>query len=417
MRWRVLALVTLAFALSAMAALAVAPLSPILRDALGLTRAEVGLFIPAVYLGGVAMSLPAGWFVDRLGVRRTLALGQALTGTMVAAAAMTPTVPLMLGCLVAAGFGFAVVNPATGRAIVDWFAPRERGVAMGIKQTGLTLGGIAGALVLPPLALAAGWRHAMIAAGAGALLSAALVTLTYRRPVIARAPAKGESARLADLRLVLRRPGVVVLFACGFALSIAQSSVLAYLAIYVLDTFTVSAIVAGQLLALAQVGGTGSRLGWGFVSDRYFGGRRRVGVVISAVGGAAAYALFALGDRLPWPLVPALAVVAGAGAFGWVGLYFTLVAEIGGTRHAGLLTGVAVMFTWSGVLVGPLVFGAALTAAGTYAAAWLLLAAIGVVCAVALGRLRPLVQRGVGAAEPGGAAPAESAGQRAEAGG
>jgi MFS transporter, ACS family, hexuronate transporter len=393
-RWRVLALVTAAFALSSMSALAVAPLAPLMRDTLGLTRGEVGLFIPAVYLGGVLMALPAGWLVDRLGVRATLALGQFLTGAAVGLAAASPTLPAMLACLVVAGFGFAVMNPATGRAVVEWFPPRHRGVAMGIKQTGLTLGGIAGSLALPPLAVALGWRRALAAGGAAAAVSAVLVALAYRRPTIVRAAEPAEHARLADLAPVLRRPGVLVLFACGFALSIGQASVLAYLALFVRDVFAVTPIVAGQALALAQAGGTVTRLAWGFVSDRFFGGRRRVGVVVTAVGGALVFVAFAFGDRMPWPAALALAVLAGAGAFGWVGLYLTLVAEIGGARHAGFLTGVAVTFAWSGVLVGPLLFGAVLEGTGGYAAPWLLLAAIALVCAAALARLRPLVQRG-----------------------
>src|SRR5439155_949044 len=81
------------------------------------------------------------------------------------------------------------------------------------------------------------------------------------------------------------------------------------------------------------------------------------GVVVNALIGAGAYALLSLGDRLPAAGLVPLALVAGVGAFGWVGLYFALVAEIGGARYAGLLTGVAVAFAWSGVLVGPPVFG------------------------------------------------------------
>jgi MFS family permease len=88
-----------------------------------------------------------------------------------------------------------------------------------------------------------------------------------------------------------------------------------------------------------------------------------------------------------------LAIVAGAGAFGWVGLYFALVAEIGGARYAGLLTGVAVAFAWSGVLVGPPMFGLLLGATGSYAWPWLALAIIATVVAVTLPQLRPLVQR------------------------
>jgi MFS family permease len=191
----------------------------------------------------------------------------------------------------------------------------------------------------------------------------------------------------------LRRPGVLVVFASGLALSTAQSSVLAYLALYAKETFAVSAVAAGQVLAVAQLGGTASRLAWGAVSDRFFGGRRRPGVVTSAVLGAVAYALFALGPHLPAAAIVPLALVAGAGAFGWVGLYFALVAEIGGPRYAGLLTGVAVACAWSGVLVGPPLFGLVVEATGGYAAGWLVLAAIAVSVAIALARLQPLVQR------------------------
>ena len=74
-RWAVLLLLTGAHALSAAAALAVAPLAPVLLDALGLTRAQIGLLVPAIYLGGVLMSMPAGWITDRLGIRATLAAG------------------------------------------------------------------------------------------------------------------------------------------------------------------------------------------------------------------------------------------------------------------------------------------------------------------------------------------------------
>jgi MFS family permease len=391
--WAMLALVTLAHAGGALSVLSVAPLAPFLMESLALSRAEVGLFLPAVYLGGVLMALPAGWLTDRLGARATLALGQLVIGAGVLLAATTGGLAASLACLVLAGFGFSVLNPSTGRAVVEWFPPRRRGVAMGIKQTGLTLGGLTGALTLPALALAQGWRRALMAAGALSLLSALVVALVYRSPASLARPAPSERARLSELGIYLRRPGVLVVLGSGLALSIAQSSVLAYLALYARDTFAVSAVVAGQFLALAQAGGTGGRLAWGAISDRLFGGRRRPGVVINALLAAGAYASFAAGAALPAPFVVVLAVLAGAGAFGWVGLYFALVAEIGGARHAGLLTGVAVACAWSGVLVGPPLFGLVVEATGGYTVPWLALAAIAVAVALTLPRPQPLVQR------------------------
>jgi MFS transporter, ACS family, hexuronate transporter len=175
--WAMLALVTLAHALGALSVLSVAPLAPFLLESLQLTRAQVGLFVPAVYLGGVLMALPAGWLTDRLGVRATLALGQLVIGSGVLLASAAGGLGSCLAALVLAGFGFSVLNPSTGKAVVEWFPPRRRGVAMGIKQTGLTLGGLTGALTLPPLALTHGWRFALAAAAVLSLVSAILVTL------------------------------------------------------------------------------------------------------------------------------------------------------------------------------------------------------------------------------------------------
>ena len=181
-RWAVLALVTLAHALGALSVLSVAPLAPLLLEAFTLTRAQVGLLVPAVYLGGVLMSLPAGWLTDRLGVRFTLALGQLLIGVMVLAAAGADGLSAVLALLVLAGCGFSVLNPASGKAVLEWFPPRGRGLAMGFKQTGLTLGGLTAALTLPPLAVAHGWRFALAVAGTVSLVSSALVALVYRTP-------------------------------------------------------------------------------------------------------------------------------------------------------------------------------------------------------------------------------------------
>ncbi|HMH51274.1 MAG TPA: MFS transporter, partial [Candidatus Acidoferrum sp.] len=129
-----LALVTLAHGLGSLSILAVAPLSPFLLEGLGLSRVQVGLFLPAAYFGGMLFALPAGWLTERRGVRWPLVLGQALTGAMVVLASLAPDLTSALACLFVGGLGFGVLNPGTGKAIIDWFPPRERGRAMGVKQ-------------------------------------------------------------------------------------------------------------------------------------------------------------------------------------------------------------------------------------------------------------------------------------------
>jgi sugar phosphate permease len=389
----VLGVVTLAHGLGSLSALAVAPLAPFLLDELRLSRAQVGLLLPAVYLGGVLMSLPAGWLTEWLGVRVSLALGLGLTGVAVSLGALAPGFAALLAALLAAGLGFSVLNPATGKAIYEWFPARERGLAMGVKQAGLTLAGIASALALPPIALASDWRRALLAAASTSLVSAALVAAVYRRRSAADAGTRGRRPRLVELLPLLGRPGVLVVLGCGLTLGIVQSSVLAYLVLYARDTYGLSTVAAARLLALAHLGGLAGRLGWGVASDRLFGGRRRPGLAINALAGAAALVVFALGGAVPAPLAVAAAVLAGAGAFGWVGLYFALMAEVGGARFAGLMTGLGVMFAWGGVLIGPPLFGVLVDATDSYRVAWAGLVGLSLAVAGVLPRLPPLVQR------------------------
>jgi len=379
--------------LSAVSVLAIAPLAPLLRDELGLSRAQVGLFLPAVYLGGVLMSLPAGWLTDRLGIRVTLTGGLALTGLMIGAAAQAPTLPLTLSGFFLAGLGFAVINPTTGKAIIERFPPRERGFAMGVKQTGLTLGGVTAALTVPAIGLSRGWRAALTTAAAASLAGAAAALVGFRSRASAAAPAVLDRPRLAEVAPFLARPSFIVLMASGFALSINQSSLLAYFALFARESQGLGVVAAGGLLALAQAGGTAGRIVWGIVSDRAFGGRRRPGLVLNATLSAAMSLLFASGLPMAGPTAACAAVLAGVGAFGWVGLYLALAAEVGGPRYAGLLTGVAVACAWSGVLVGPTLFGGLLETTGGYRWPWLGVALTGLGAAIALSRIPPLVKR------------------------
>ena len=54
--------------------------------------------------------------------------------------------------LVLAGALGASVNAASGRAVMGWFHARERGLALGIRQTAIPIGGAAAAAGLPWLA-------------------------------------------------------------------------------------------------------------------------------------------------------------------------------------------------------------------------------------------------------------------------
>ena len=46
---------------------------------------------------------------------------------------------MVLAAMLFMGWAYAVVNPATARGILEWFPPRRRATAMGVKQAGVVL--------------------------------------------------------------------------------------------------------------------------------------------------------------------------------------------------------------------------------------------------------------------------------------
>jgi MFS transporter, ACS family, hexuronate transporter len=395
-RWSLLAVLTTSYGAGAFGMLGISPLTPSLVEGFGLTRLEVALIVPSIYLAGLFFSLPGGRLADRLGVRRSLLGGLALGALGLLAAAGAPRFAFFLFFLFVAGIGWSIVNPALGKGIMDVFPARERGVAMGIKQMGLTLGGLAGALALPLIATRLGWRAAILGC---AVIVAAPVLMAW--PVLAPLEAGAATGvetvprRAADWSWA-RRPAVLVLLGTGWLLGMVQAAVLSYLPLYCVQGLGFDKIGAGVLVACAQAGGAVSRLALGAASDRWLTGRRATWLALTGALGAIIFAVYAARPVTWTPAAGALAFVAGVGAYGWVGIFFVISAEVGGPRQAGLLTGVAFAAIVVGLLIGPGVFGLLLVSADSYRAAWALFAGIATLVTLTAVLAGPAIDRETG---------------------
>jgi len=375
-------LLTVAYGMGAFGMLGVSPLAPSLVDGFRLSRLDVAFIIPSVYLGGLLFSLPAGHLADRWGVRPTFLGGLTLGALGLALACAASRFWMFLGCLFLAGIGWSVVNPVLGKAIVDLFPVRERGIAMGIKQTGLTVGGVISALTLPPIASALGWRTA-VATCAVVMGAPALASWPFLSP-LARTRKTGRDGAAGNHWWWLRRPPLLALFGAGLVLGMVQSAVLAYLPLYGVQVLGLTAVAAGALVAAAQAGGAVARLSLGAASDRWLGGRRPPWLVVSSLIGTCVFVVYAVAP-LPRAMATALlAFAAGIGAHGWVGIYFIASAEAGGARQSGLLSGVSFAAVVVGLLLGAPLFGSVLEASNSYGAAWGTVAGLSMAVAVAM---------------------------------
>ncbi len=141
--------------------------SPILED-LGMTSSQMGLVLGAWQLVYIGTASPLGTLVDRLGVRRSLALGTlVMLLSLVARGAANNFYTLFLAVGLF-GFGGPIVSIGAPKLVSQWFQGRERGLAAGIYSTAPLAGSAfalatAGSLVLP---LTGTWRGISLVYGA-----------------------------------------------------------------------------------------------------------------------------------------------------------------------------------------------------------------------------------------------------------
>jgi sugar phosphate permease len=366
-RWLVLAVGTVALTAGCCFQYGLAYLIPALR-ARGLSLEQAGLLVACPTVGLLLTLVLWGAITDRWGERLVLAAGLATAGLVLLAATQVRGMVALGACLVAAGATGASVYAASGRLILGWFATRERGLAMGVRQSAQPLGVAVAALVLPTLG-AAGLPAALTFLGAFCLVAAAGVVTLVRDPARPGTRSQGRAGS------PYRAPVLWRIHAASALLVVPQFTVATFGLVFLVDKRGWAAPVAGSVLAVAAAGGAAARLLAGYWSDR--AGSRMRPMRLLALATAAILLLLTVGALARSPLAVGALLAAAVLAVSTNGLAFTAVAEYAGPD-------------WAGRALGIQNTGQNLAAAATPPAVALLIGAAGYPAAFALAGALPL---------------------------
>ncbi|GAC1342434.1 MAG: MFS transporter [Candidatus Dormibacteria bacterium] len=385
-RWRILSSALLVQVTISVVTQAFPALAPFAKSDLGLSTAEVGIFATILNLGTFVALLPAGWAVDVLGERRVLVVGGVVTGLLTLVASLAPRFVVLVPLLILVGLAAATPTPAGSTAVISSFAPRDRGFVMSLRQTGIPIGGATAALVLPPVAVAFGWRKALMIAAMLAIAGAIGGRFIVRRAP--RRPFAGTSRRPGSLRTVAAGNATYLGLASVF-LGLGQFALASYIALYLLTAFGMPLTVGSLFLVAANLGGILGRLMWGGVSDRVFGGRRKGPLIVVSLSAALGFLLLGwLPGTTPRPFLLALIVGLGATVIGWNGIYVTLLSEIAPPDKRGRSVAYGMMLTQVGIFAGPVTFGIVVQLTDSYRVAWTAVAGSLLISAALLRQVR-----------------------------
>ena len=353
----VIGLVGLAHAVSHFSQLLLAPLFPWLKEAFGVSYTELGLLLTIFFVVSSVVQTASGFVVDRFGPRPVLLCGLTLLGLAALGYACSQTYAMLAACAVIAGIGNGVFHPVDYTLINRKVHKTRLGHAYSAHGITGTLGWALAPLLMVPVAIAWGWRAAMLSASAVAFL--VLAVMWWQRDQLTLA-VQGPAASAASDRPAegpfdfLRIPAVWMCFGFFFFSAIALSVVQSFAPESARQLHGVPQHWVALCLSVYMVGSACGMVGGGFLASDPVRCERVVGV---GMGLAASIAL----------MVAFLPIYAGA-----VPLMFALMGLFSGSASpsrdllvkrstpenaSGRVFGVVYAGLDIGQAIAPLIFG------------------------------------------------------------
>jgi MFS transporter, ACS family, D-galactonate transporter len=169
-RWLVVALLTVGVVIAYTDRINLSAALPQIRMSFPISAEASGILLSAFFWAYTLLQTPAGWLVDRFGLKWPYAAGLLLWSAVSAATALVSSLNGLIVMRVVLGIGESIVTPASMRYLRDNFAEHERGLPIGIYFSGTKYGPAIGAPIATYLVLSYGWRWMFLLNGALCIL-------------------------------------------------------------------------------------------------------------------------------------------------------------------------------------------------------------------------------------------------------
>lgn len=376
--WVVVAVATLAQMIVAMSNILLPTIAPKLAESLGVSPILIGYQVSLTFGAATLATMFGGNAVLRFGAARSTQLSILCCGAGLLMFALPYVTAIALGS-VFIGMGMGMINSAAAHMLVTYTPPQRRNIMFSIKQTGVPVGGVITSLTAPAIAVHYGfqWSLVMIVV----LIAGLLIFIQgYRAQWDGdRGTAgRGEQAAFGGVPLVWQQASLRWISLVAMIFSGIQRCVLSFTVIYLVAEGGMGLVEAGVMLSVVQVGGSVSRICWGWLADR-LGSSLTVLMIICVVTIGSTLVLVFFDPEWNKALIYLLFFVIGVTAVGWNGVFHAEAARLSPPGMASVVAAGTTFFVFAGVLIGPAAFAAAYGGIGSYGHTFLLVTVSAVV--------------------------------------
>jgi sugar phosphate permease len=238
--------------------------------------AALGVVMSTFYISYAAMQIPGGWIADRWGSKRVIVASIAFWSLFTLMTGLAWSLASLIAIRFIFGLGEGGYPGAAVKGVTESCAREDRPKMSALLMSSNYVGSFVAPLMIAPLILLLGWRHAFIVAGIGGMVFA-LIYLFAVKDTFKAAEKTNRSSRIdgAATRALLKMPLMWKILITWFGMGIVNKGLDAWMPAYLLTERHLDLKSVGMLTPLPFVAASISTALGGWILTRWFDGREK----------------------------------------------------------------------------------------------------------------------------------------------
>jgi sugar phosphate permease len=341
---------------------------PAVMPIMGINMTQGMAFMTAFYIGYTLTQIPGGILADRFGPRLVLSGALFVQGLSTLSLGLTESYQAGFLLRVVCGLGAGCVYAAWFKAVVTWFSPTQKGLAIGVVMTAPTLGVTIPNFIMPPLEVAWGWQNAFLGLGLFLIIMAGVFMVLMKD---IKTVGGQRKSFLVGLKFVVGNRNILFISLAGFSIVWCQIGFSSIANSYLVDMLAASKIEAGRIMMLYGLIGLLMPTLAGYLCAKLPDRKKTMIITVHII---LIFVLILFGKMNTLTTATVAACILGIMIAFANPIYTIIIADNAGPEWAATAGGVGNCIFQFGALLGPLALGAAHDASGHYGWTWWILA-------------------------------------------
>ncbi|MBE5106206.1 MFS transporter [Bacillus thuringiensis] len=385
-KWIMLIIATIAQATATLITYGVGAFALFWKEEYSLTNMQSGLLVSVVNMGPLFCMLFVGRLLDQYNEKMLIGVSSLLLGGSLLLANMVNGFTGLLFVLLLVGMFYSVSQPGGSKVIIKWFSKEKRGLAMGIRQAGIPIGGALAGVLIPFLTIKYNVAYAVNMIACICIIGGVLFFIFYKEPYV-QEKVRQEHIKPSfwrQLKAVMCKKKLYPIYLTGICMISLQMVLVGHFIKFLVMEQSITPILAGKVFSVMFFSGMVGRIVLAAVSDLFYKGNRRIPLLIAVCTSIGFILLLVMSiHTITSGVLYGTSALLGFFSIGWFSLFIVEVAESASEESVGMTVSFALTLNQIAIIVAPVLFGYIVDEKG-YTYAWLCIVVLLSISAVSL---------------------------------